>query len=371
MSALEARAAQHRTSARLDLHQDRRRAEALRRQKDARSDRSNRARQLLEPEAPIEVDALLTKAQRKKQRAWAESRKRAERWSSEVCGYDWLVDVPQDLNGAAMNEGWFAVPRAEGRRVVLVAAKGKVEARQTSGDRLHQFSCDCLPGGSLRTKRDGSATILDCVFVEHSQTFVIMDAMCWAGYALYDCAAEFRFYWLRTKLAEAKAESADDDAFRIDIAPYFDCNRRGLRNAYEAPLPYLRDGLLFYHKQGFYETGHTALVALFKDEHCTRRFNADASGALVAALRVAGTTARTVDGVAFAVVGDLDPVLREGELARFVVVSDGAAVTVRPERRCSPKRAVADCASKLAFFLRRRAGGGLAFGDLLAAAGAV
>ena len=37
---------------------------------------------------------------------------------------------------------------------------------------------------------------------------------------------------------------------------------------------------------------------------------------------------------------------------------------VRAERRCSPKRAVADCASKIAFFLRRRAGGGLRFNDL-------
>ena len=83
MSALEARAAQHRTSARLELHQERRRKEALKRQKDARSDRTNRFR-ALDPE-PIVEDQQLTKAQRKKQRAFDEARQRSERWSGELC----------------------------------------------------------------------------------------------------------------------------------------------------------------------------------------------------------------------------------------------------------------------------------------------
>ena len=73
----------------------------------------------------------------------------------------------------------------------------------------------------------------------------------------------------------------------------------------------------------------------------------------------------TVDGVAFPIIGaSLEEPLVEGELARFVVVASGDSVCVRAERRCSPKRAVADCASKIAFFLRRRAGGGLRFNDL-------
>ena len=73
----------------------------------------------------------------------------------------------------------------------------------------------------------------------------------------------------------------------------------------------------------------------------------------------------TVDGVSFPIVGEsLEEPLVEGELARFVVVASNDSVCVRAERRCSPKRAVADCASKIAFFLRRRAGGGLRFNDL-------
>ena len=115
VSARSARAAQHRTSARLELHQERRRKEALKRQKDARSDRSNRFR-ALEPEPPIEVDQQLTKAQRKKQRAFDEARQRAERWSGELCSYDWLCDIPDELNGTNTSEGWFCMPRPEGQK---------------------------------------------------------------------------------------------------------------------------------------------------------------------------------------------------------------------------------------------------------------
>ena len=216
----------------------------------------------------------------------------------------------------------------------------------------------------MRTKHKPQ-TILDCVFVEHSSTYIITDCMCWGGYDLYTCAAEFRFYWLRTKLQECRAESSEEDEFRLEVAPYFDCDRQGLAKAYRAPLPYLRDGLLFYHKQGHYACGHTSLVCLFKDEECTRRFNADSSGDLIAALRVVNGNAETVDGVSFPIVGEsLEEPLVEGELARFVVVASHDSVRVRAERRCSPKRAVADCASKIAFFLRRRAGGGLRFNDL-------
>ena len=153
----------------------------------------------------------------------------------------------------------------------------------------------------------------------------------------------------------------------MEVAPYFDCDRQGLAKAYRAPLPYLRDGLLFYHKQGHYACGHTSLVCLFKDEECTRRFNADSSGDLIAALKVVGTHAATVDGVAFPIVGEsLEEPLVEGELARFVVVAsnDSCKACARNEGARRKERSPTARPTKIAFFLRRRAGGGLRFNDL-------
>lgn len=68
--------------------------------------------------------------------------------------------------------------------------------------------------------------MLACLRAQEDGTFYIVDAMCWRGYNLcvlppacvfqgrtrsltsallfcsYDCTAEFRLYWLQTKLAE-------------------------------------------------------------------------------------------------------------------------------------------------------------------------
>lgn len=44
-----------------------------------------------------------------------------------------------------------------------------------------------------------------------------MDVMAWRGYSLYDCSAEFRWYWLAAKLVEddvAGAQVADNHQYR-------------------------------------------------------------------------------------------------------------------------------------------------------------
>ncbi len=48
-----------------------------------------------------------------------------------------------------------------------------------------------------------SAHRLPPLIAEPQQTYYIVDVMCWQGYILYDCAAEFRLYWLPAKMAES------------------------------------------------------------------------------------------------------------------------------------------------------------------------
>ena len=83
---------------RLALCQDRRRAEALQRQRDARRNLADHARALAapEPEAPrMDVDATLSKAELKRRRADREARERAAKWSLEFCIPEWLVEIPR------------------------------------------------------------------------------------------------------------------------------------------------------------------------------------------------------------------------------------------------------------------------------------
>ena len=47
----------------------------------------------------------------------------------------------------------------------------------------------------------------------------MQDMMCWKGYALYDCSAEFRQFWLHTKLAECGAGAGQGSCHRYRFLP--------------------------------------------------------------------------------------------------------------------------------------------------------
>lgn len=79
---------------------------------------------------------------------------------------------------------------------------GVTVARIPSGAVLKRFP-SALPCGSHKTNRASDAfCLLDCIFQEQNNTFYVLDVMCWKGYLLYNCTTEFRWYWLRDKLAE-------------------------------------------------------------------------------------------------------------------------------------------------------------------------
>ncbi len=70
--------------------------------------------------------------------------------------------------------------RPEGHRCVVVAAGGSTVGRLRNGVQLHRFQSS-LPGGSGSTAGGGSDafTIFDAVFQPDTNTYYIMDLMCW------------------------------------------------------------------------------------------------------------------------------------------------------------------------------------------------
>ncbi|CAN0490023.1 unnamed protein product, partial [Phaeothamnion confervicola] len=134
---------------------------------------------------------------------------RRQFWSQQLCTPEWMTEVPPDLNGkeSPAGQGWYVLARPEGKRVLVVAAHGQTTARDMSGVVSRRWA-SLLPGGSPATTSGAagagtaSYSILDCVYHELNRTYYVLDMMCWKGYSLYDCTADFRFYWVRTKLAE-------------------------------------------------------------------------------------------------------------------------------------------------------------------------
>ncbi|XP_078434038.1 snurportin-1 protein [Wolffia australiana] len=257
--------------------QQRRREQALLRQAQHRADAHNRARFLAssvialqdEPRSPPEETAepALDVIQASKLKG-SESR----RWfSRQLMLPEWMIDVPPLLE-----EDWYVFPRPEGKRCFVVSSNGTTISRCRNGSILHRFPSN-LPGGA-RTK-DGSGPsqsycILDCIFHEGDQTYYAIDVLCWRGYSLYDCSAEFRFFWLNSKLLESGACESPSayHKYRFSTCPVYDCTQSGLRTAYFGHVPYVRDGLLFYNKHAHYQTGYTPLALVWKDAHSSRYF---------------------------------------------------------------------------------------------------
>lgn len=184
---------------------------------------------------------------------------------------EWMIDVPDQLA-----QDWYIFARPAGKRCFVVSSNGATVSRLRNGSILHRFP-SALPGGARTRTRDASGaaqsySILDCIFHEADQTYYVIDMVCWRGYSLYDCTAEFRFFWLNSKLAETGAcdPPSQYHRYRFSLVPVYNCDQDGLSAAYTGPAPYVKDGLLFYNKHAHYQTGNTPLALVWKDENCSQ-----------------------------------------------------------------------------------------------------
>ncbi|KAK9832305.1 hypothetical protein WJX74_005806 [Apatococcus lobatus] len=206
--------------------QQKRRAEALQRQAEARRIRTDHARNLalgeeasgqLQDVGPMQVDhnQASVGSAKQSQARWRRtgsqdrhSKVLRQHYADQLMHPEWLTDVPEELSSS-----WYAMPRPAGKRCLVIAAEGKTISRQRNGAVLHATFRSSLPGGSQcsHTSRDAFC-ILDCVWDAVQETYWVMDLMCWGGHALYDCSSEFRMFWLASKLTEEANSSRETNA---------------------------------------------------------------------------------------------------------------------------------------------------------------
>ncbi|XP_020592303.1 snurportin-1 isoform X2 [Phalaenopsis equestris] len=177
---------------------------------------------------------------------------------------EWMIDVPPNLD-----RDWPA-----GKRCFVVSSNGSTVSRLRNGSVLHHFP-SFLPNGARN--KDISAPshvycILDCIYHEFDQTYYVIDMVCWRGYSLYNCSAEFRFFWLNSKLSESGACNPPSTyhRYRFSVVPICDCNQIGLHKAYTGSFTFVKDGLLFYNRHAHYQTGNTPLALVWKDDLCSQ-----------------------------------------------------------------------------------------------------
>ncbi|KAF4142836.1 hypothetical protein GN958_ATG07973 [Phytophthora infestans] len=350
-----------------------RRLATLAQQRQARRDLTAHARQLSQqqdPPLPHEgggdaqaMDGVTHTASKRRTRE-ERIRQRREHFSKQLMTPEWLIDAPKDLNGSGslLGEGWYVLPRPEGKRCLIVANGGNTIARIPSGSILKNFRLRCLTNKSS----DGYC-ILDCIFQEQNGTFYVLDVMCWKGYLLYNCTTEFRLYWMRDKLSEGAAGTVTPaNPFRFLPIPCYECDQEGIVSAYSTTYPFLKDGLLFYMKAGHYEMGLSPLALVWKDANTSRFFTYSAKPSVV--LRFEGENeCVTLEGIVLFTADQSfiqQHELSEGDLARFSFEQHEVDENQTPHltgltfvKRCSPQRALPDSWTKILFQYNARLGG--------------
>lgn len=115
--------------------------------------------------------------------------------------------------------------RPQGQRCLVIASHRRTVSRTRSGSVLHAFH-SALPGGSQATCASADTyTILDCIYHAADQTYYVLDMMCWSGYLLYDCSAEFRNFWVQSKLAEVGVSARGADEHIMVPVPAHPCTQ--------------------------------------------------------------------------------------------------------------------------------------------------
>ena len=187
--------------------------------------------------------------------------------SKHIQLFEYLVGLPGDLN----QNSFLIVARPEGDRCMLTCARGRCTLVDKSDRLLHIFSCD-LPGGSNQTKNGGC--LLECIYHKESGNLYIIDVLAWNVQSFVDCNAEFRFFWIQSNIRfplkanpEAKIPKFIKKLPTPTLLPVavYPANPSGFLSAYKNELPYPRNGLLFYHKNGWYVHGLSPYVLFWRD----------------------------------------------------------------------------------------------------------
>ncbi|KAL7300415.1 hypothetical protein TKK_0006841 [Trichogramma kaykai] len=174
---------------------------------------------------------------------------------------EWMSEVPEDFS-----ENWVIMPCPIGKRVVIIAGKGTTRMFTRKGEKLATFR-SLIPGGGRKYEKN-CYTVLDGVWSEEKSICYILDSMAWSDQQINNCEAEFRFFWLKSKIEELSGQLKEKvegvNEVSMKLLPTF-TSPSDLSDCLEnTPDLYPLDGILFFHKEGHYFNGKTPLVTWLK-----------------------------------------------------------------------------------------------------------
>ncbi|ORX84094.1 hypothetical protein BCR32DRAFT_291588 [Anaeromyces robustus] len=216
----------------------------------------------------------------KKKKKNKRNKKKINKFKNQLMISEKLIEIPEDFK-----TNWIAVKIPDGISCLVISFNGITISRRNDGTILEKFYSN-IPGGSPLSKDFQNYSILDCIYNDDIKAYYVKDIMCWKGYPTYDCEAEFRFFWIQTKLSEIDLKTCNRYN-QYPFLPLMSCYcipkdlGQYLSNDLNLIIPNNIVGpikppsmILFYNKESHYILGSTPLCChlsideakiLFKD----------------------------------------------------------------------------------------------------------
>jgi len=185
--------------------------------------------------------------------------------ATSLMNSEWMYEAPEDI------DDWIAVLCPEGKRCCIIAQDNKTKAVNKFGTSLNLFpslfpyGCHLPNNCPSHRKR----TVLDCVYNFKLKKYYILDIIEWMGVPYTDFDAEFRFYFIQSKLNEIPGinEKLENNCHPFELAPRMvtrDLYLHVLEKYQFFPENIELDGINFYYPESLYTSGETPLVLWLK-----------------------------------------------------------------------------------------------------------
>lgn len=170
---------------------------------------------------------------------------------------EWFTEIPEDLE-----QNWFVKCAPEGFRVMLVSRRRVTICYNNKGRSVLKLKSNFSGGGGKYASN--GVTVLDCIYNKKTKTVFILDCLCWNNMSMVDADAEFRFFWLKSKLTD-DLELSQCKNYRFVLIDSIPAQRPLIQDAMFRSFQinentYYFDGIVFYHKHSHYYFGDTPLV---------------------------------------------------------------------------------------------------------------
>ena len=181
-------------------------------------------------------------------------------WCKQLQYESYMIDIADNL---VQNFGIKLRPK--GIKCLLISSHGITISRRKNGQILHRF-CSKLPNGNYNSYHKNTSVILECIYNGDTQTYYILDLMCWNDYQIYASSALLRYQLLKDKLQflyDDLLQVNETNEYRIEMIPFDPISLANVQQVYQHKLC---QGILFYHYESTYMLGQiNPLVLLWQD----------------------------------------------------------------------------------------------------------